>query len=70
MNLGNVILAGDVVPLEGMRPSVQTLPTPAEKYLPLNLNRMFGPNYDYEWHRILTPQPANDASIASAILRG
>ena len=61
----NVQLAGDVVPFAGGRPSVNTLPTPSELYLPLWSNEgwpgsQFAPRNDIQRLNSVIKMPAND----------
>lgn len=60
---------GDVVPMPGTRPSVDTYPTPTEKYIPGGFSP-YMPSYDFDWHKILTPAPVNDASVPPPKLVG
>jgi hypothetical protein len=63
----SILRVGDVIQFPSPDPMVQLeqLPYygPITPLNPLNFNRAFGPGYDYEWHRILTPAPANDAML-------
>ncbi len=66
---------GDVVPFSGSRPSVDTLPTPGEMYLPLWSNdgwpgSQFAPRDDIQRLNSIIKMPANDANLGSSIVRG
>lgn len=58
----SILLAGDVVPFpsDQARPGINDIPQ-APGLFP-NSYSPYMQNYDYRWHQILTPPPANDAS--------
>jgi hypothetical protein len=59
---------GDVVPFPGdkSRPGIEQLLPPAGQF-PRSFSPYF-PGYDFDWHKILTPAPVNDASTGKSPL--